>query len=91
MRACNTDNCPVGITTHRENLRARLPVEEASERLSRFFTATTELMKSLARACGHQHLNEFNPSDLTTFKREMADLAGVPYGGVGEQNAGSGH
>ena len=91
MRACNTDNCPVGITTQRENLRARLPIEEASERLLRFFAATTELMKSLARACGHRHLNEFNPSDLTTFKREMADLAGVPYGGVGEQNPGSDH
>jgi hypothetical protein len=41
-------------------------------------------MKSLARACGHHHLNEFNLVDLTTFKRDMADLAGVPYGGMEE-------
>ena len=83
MRACNTNNCPVGIATQRENLRARLPVDEAAERLARFFNSTTELMKSLARACGHRHLNEFTLDDLTTFKRDMADLAGVAYGGMG--------
>jgi len=90
MRACNTDNCPVGIATQRADLRARLPVDEASERLAHFFTASTELMKSLARACGHRHLNEFKLDDLTTFKHDMADLAGVPYGGVGGQNQISG-
>lgn len=84
MRACNTNNCPVGIATQRENLRARLPVDEASERLTRFFSATVEMMKSLARACGHSHLNEFALDDLTTFKRDMAELTGVPYGGVRE-------
>jgi len=84
MRACNTNNCPVGIATQRADLRARLPVDEASERQAHFFAATTQLMKSLARACGHHHLNEFSLVDLTTFKRDMADLAGVPYGGVGE-------
>jgi len=40
-------------------------------------------MQVLARACGHTHLSEFNPDDLTTFKRDMADLTGVHYGGVG--------
>ncbi len=86
MRACNTNNCPVGIATQREDLRARLPVEEASERLTRFFAATVDLMKSLARACGHSNLGDFALDDLTTFKRDMADLAGVPYGGMGSSN-----
>ena len=85
MRACHTNNCPVGIATQREDLRARLPVEEASERLSRFFASTVQLMKTLARACGHSHLDEFRLDDLTTVKREMADLAGVPFAGVGLQ------
>jgi glutamate synthase domain-containing protein 2 len=30
MRACDTNNCPVGIATQREDLRARLPVDEAA-------------------------------------------------------------
>ena len=82
MRACNTNNCPVGIATQQEHLRARLPVDEAAHRLARFLEASVDLMKVLARACGHHHLNEFTPNDLTTFKREMADLAGVPFAGV---------
>ena len=39
-------------------------------------------MKVLARACGHDHLNGFSASDLTTWDRELALLTGVPYAGV---------
>ena len=83
MRACHTNNCPVGIATQREHLRARLIVEESAARLQRFFEASVELMQVLARACGHSRLQEFCREDLTTWKRDMADLSGVPYGGVG--------
>jgi len=82
MRACHTNNCPVGIATQKEHLRARLPMEEAARRLGRFFTASVELMELLARACGHTHLNQFRIDDLTTWKREVALLTGVDFGGV---------
>ena len=82
MRACASDNCPVGIATQRADLRARLVVDDAAHRLERFLTATTELMGVLARACGHHHLRELCPDDLTTFDREMAHLTGIRYGGV---------
>ncbi len=83
MRACHTNNCPVGIATQKPHLRARLPVDEAAHRLNRYLRATVELMQVLARACGHDHLSKFELADLTTFDRAMADLAGIPYGGVG--------
>ena len=83
MRACHTNNCPVGIATQKEHLRARLPIDEAAERLARFFSASVELMQVLARACGHTHLNQFRLADLTTWKRDVAHLSGVAYGGVG--------
>ena len=51
MRACHTNNCPVGIATQKPHLRARLPVDIAAERLARFFSASVELMTVLARAC----------------------------------------
>ena len=41
-------------------------------------------MKVPARACGHDRLSGFNVGDLTTWKRDMADLTGVAYGGVGQ-------
>jgi glutamate synthase domain-containing protein 2 len=83
MRACQTNNCPVGIATQKPHLRARLPVQEAAERLQRYFTSTVERMTILARACGHTRLDQFGPGDLTTWKRDMAELSGVAFGGVG--------
>ena len=67
MRACNTDNCPVGIATQKPGLRQRLVVEDAARRLTRFLESTVELMQVLARACGHAHLSDLvsrRPHDL---------------------------
>ena len=86
MRACHSNNCPVGIATQKPHLRARLPVDEAAERLARFFGAAVELMTVLARAAGHDHLNQFHLEDLTTFDVDMARLAGVAYGGVNAES-----
>ncbi|NQV48878.1 MAG: FMN-binding glutamate synthase family protein, partial [Candidatus Marinimicrobia bacterium] len=82
MRACHTNNCPVGIATQKPELRARIKIEKGAQQLNNFFRASTELMQVMARACGHSHLDQFNVGDLSTWKREMAHLTGVTYGGV---------
>ena len=82
MRACHTNNCPVGIATQKPHLVSRLVVERSAAQLENYFAATVELMQVMARACGKDHLSKFTVDDLTTWKREMADLAGVAYGGV---------
>jgi glutamate synthase domain-containing protein 2/nitrite reductase/ring-hydroxylating ferredoxin subunit len=82
MRACHTNNCPVGIATQKPHLRERLVIEPAAARLDRFLRATVELMRVLARACGHRHLRDLSADDLTTFKPEVAALTGVRFGGV---------
>jgi glutamate synthase domain-containing protein 2 len=89
MRACHTNNCPVGIATQQPHLRQRLVVEKAAERLGKFFLAATELIQVMARACGHSHIREFSPDDLTTWSREMTHLTGVRYGGVSPDSPGS--
>ena len=83
MRACHTNNCPVGIATQKPHLVNRLAVEKSAKQLANFFEASVELMKVMARACGHRHLSEFSLDDLTTWKKDMAELAGIPYAGVG--------
>jgi glutamate synthase domain-containing protein 2 len=82
MRACHTNNCPVGIATQKNHLRERLVVAASAQRLTNYFTATVHLMQVLARACGHHHLNGFCSSDLTTWKRDMAYLTGLSYAGM---------
>jgi glutamate synthase domain-containing protein 2 len=89
MRACHTNNCPVGIATQKPELRRRLKIEQGARQLDRFFRAATELMQVLARACGHSHLSDFTIDDLTTWKRDMAHLSGVRYGGVSPLDTGS--
>ena len=82
MRACHTNNCPVGIATQKPHLRQRLKIEKGAEQLNNFFRASTELMQVMARACGHDHLNKFCIDDLTTWDRDMAHLTGIAYGGL---------
>ncbi|NBD34321.1 MAG: Rieske 2Fe-2S domain-containing protein [Cyanobacteria bacterium] len=82
MRACDSNNCPVGIATQKDHLRSRLIIDESAQRLNRFFRASVELMQVLARVCGHTHLNQFCIDDLTTWHRDMAYLTGVNYAGV---------
>jgi len=83
MRACHTNNCPVGIATQKPHLVSRLIVEESARQLANFFSAATELMAVMARACGHRHLRDFTLDDLTTWKEDMSRLSGVRFGGVG--------
>jgi len=81
-RMCNTNNCPAGIATQKPELRKLLDVETSAVRLATYLDASVHLMKIMARACGHDHLSKFNDYDLTTWKREYTDLAGIAYGGV---------
>jgi glutamate synthase domain-containing protein 2 len=82
MRACHTNNCPVGIATQKEHLRARLVIEQSAKRLANYFTASATLMQILARACGHSHLRDFELRDLTAWKPDIAKLTGIRYAGV---------
>ena len=83
MRACNTNNCPVGIATQKENLRSRLIIDQSAKQLENFLNSSVELMKVIARACGYDSLSKFNINDLTTFNSEMATLSGVKFCGAG--------
>ncbi len=80
-RMCNTNNCPSGIATQKPELRKKLDIDEAAERLNRFFDSSVALMKVMARACGHDHLNQFNPEDIATWNKEMSDLTGIHFAG----------
>jgi methylamine---glutamate N-methyltransferase subunit C len=81
-RMCHTNNCPSGVATQKPELRARLNIEKSAIQLFNFFTASASLMEVMARACGHDHLNKFNQNDITTWKKDIADLTGIKFGGV---------
>jgi len=82
MRACGSNNCPVGIATQKEDLRSRLIVEASAQQLHNYFSATTDLVKVVARACGHDDVRKFNFNDLSTMDYTMHRLTGINYAGV---------
>ena len=82
MRACSSNNCPVGIATQKDHLRARMEIDKSAQQLYNFFTATKELIEVIARACGHNDVRKFNFDDLSTFSIDMHRLTGINYAGV---------
>lgn len=84
MRACNTNKCPVGIATQKENLRNRLIVKQSAQQLYNFLTASNELVKVISRACGYHNVQDFQMSDLSTYDWNMYRMTGISW--VGNNN-----
>jgi methylamine---glutamate N-methyltransferase subunit C len=79
---CHTGRCPVGITTQDPDLMARLPIDEAAERVANFMTAMTLEVQMLARACGKANIHDLDPDDLRALTIEAAAITGIPLVGT---------
>src|SRR5437773_7526091 len=79
---CHTGRCPVGITTQDPELRKRLVVDEAAERVYNLLTAMTMELQMLARACGKTNVHSLEPEDLCALTVEAAAMAKVPLAGT---------
>ncbi|SDG78594.1 glutamate synthase-related protein [Winogradskyella thalassocola] len=82
MRACGSNNCPVGIATQKESLRSRLIIDSSAKQLQNYFEATNDLIKVVARACGYDTISKFNQEDLSTYDHDMHQLTGINYAGI---------
>ena len=82
MRACGSNNCPVGIATQKESLRSRLFIDSSAKQLHNYFDATNNLIRVVARACGYDDITKFNHDDLSTYDRDMHKLTGIHYAGI---------
>ena len=82
MRACHTNNCPVGVATQKYSLRNRIVIETSARQLYNYFNATNELIKVIARACGHDSVGKFNHNDLSTINYEIHQFSGINYAGI---------
>ena len=79
---CHTGRCPVGITTQDPELMARLPIEEAAQRVANFLTAMTLEVQMIARACGKANVHDLDPEDLRALTLEAALITGIPLVGT---------
>jgi hypothetical protein len=72
----------VGITTQDVELRKRLVVEDAAERVYNFLHTLTLEVQMLARACGKTNIHSLEPEDLCALTTEAAAMAKVPLAGT---------
>ncbi len=79
---CHTGRCPVGITTQDPELRKRLEVDAAAERVYNFLHTLTLEAQMLARACGKTSVHSLEPEDLCALTVEAAAMAKVPLAGT---------
>jgi len=63
-------------------LRKRLNVDEAAERVYNFLHALTLEVQLLARACGKTNIHSLEPEDLAALTVEAAAMAKVPLAGT---------
>jgi glutamate synthase domain-containing protein 2 len=79
---CHTGRCPVGVTTQDPELRKRLVVDEAANRVYNLLHSMTLECQMLARACGKTNVHNLEPEDLCALTTEAAAMARVPLAGT---------
>lgn len=81
-RICGTGNCPVGIATQDPELRKRLKVDAAAQRVANFLNVSLAELKMFARTTGHSSVHDLNVSDLVTLNRDIAEYTDIPHAGM---------
>jgi glutamate synthase domain-containing protein 2 len=78
-RICGTGGCPVGIATQDPELRKRLKVDAAAQRVANYFNVTFEELKTFARITGHDDIHDLTVDDLVTINREISEFTNIPH------------
>jgi len=78
-RICDTGACPVGVTTQKPELRARLSIEHSAKRLENFIRVSTEEIKTFARLTGHNDVHDLSLKDLMTYNAAIAGHTDIEH------------
>ena len=81
-RICGSGNCPVGIATQDPELRKRLHVDAAAQRVANYLNVTFKELRTFTRITGHASVHDLNVSDLVTLNRDIADYTSIPHAGA---------
>lgn len=80
-RICGSGNCPVGIATQDKELRKRLKVDAAAERVANFLNVSCDELKMFARITGHHDVHELGMNDLVTVDEQIAKYTDICHAG----------
>lgn len=78
-RICGSGNCPVGIATQDPELRKRLKVDAAAQRVGNFLNVSFRELETFARITGHKNIHDLSVEDMVTINREISDYTNIPH------------
>ena len=78
-RVCNTGKCPMGIATQDPELRRRLDIDLAAQRLENFLQISTDELKDFARLTGNSDVHGLAVSDLCTTSSEISNYTAIAH------------
>ena len=76
-KMCYLGKCPKGITTQDVELRKKLNIEEAAQKIANFIKNSTEEIKMIAGACGENDIHKLNKGHLRALNLKTAKITGV--------------
>ena len=80
-RICGSGKCPVGIATQDPELRERLHVDAAAQRVANYLNVSLAELKTFARVTGHHSVHDLSVADLITTDKDIAKYTGIPHAG----------
>lgn len=78
-RICGSGNCPMGLASQDPELRERLNIEAAAQRVGNYLNCTFEELKTYGRITGHSDIHQLNIADLCTISREISEYTNIPH------------
>ena len=84
-RICGSGNCPVGIATQDETLRARLHVEQSAQRVANYLNVSRKELETFARISGVEDIHDLGLKNLITLDEEISKYTGIVHAGKSGQ------
>lgn len=80
-RICGSGNCPVGVATQDPELRRRLNVDAAAQRVANFLNVSLKELKTFARITGNHSVHDLSCDNLVTLNPDIARYTGIRHAG----------
>ena len=80
-RICGSGNCPVGVATQDPELRKRLHIDAAAQRVANFLNVSRAELQTFARVTGNHSVHGLSTENLITTDREIAEYTGLRHAG----------
>lgn len=78
-RICGSGSCPVGIATQNPELRERLSIDAAAQRVANFLNVSLDELRMFARITGCHSVHDLSYRNLTTTDRDIAEYTNIRH------------